>query len=69
MDVQLGYIQASKNIEFFKVRLRWSKLSRLLQRIAFSCFRIKIGRINFFQGSDTVYITNDYISICGTKNL
>ena len=69
MDVQLGYIQASKNIEFFKARLRWSKLSQLLQRIAFSCFRIKIGRINFFQGSDTVYINNDYISICGTKNL
>ena len=69
MDVQLGYIQASKNIEFFKVKLSWSKSLRLLQRIAFSCFRIKIGRINFFQGSDTVYINNDYISICGTKNL
>ena len=38
IDTQLGYILASKNFEFFKVKLIWSKSSRLLQRIAFSCF-------------------------------
>ena len=35
IDVQLGYIQTSKNIEIFNVKLRWSKSSRLLQRVAF----------------------------------
>ena len=35
IDVQRGYILASENIEIFKVKLRWSKLSRLLQRVAF----------------------------------
>ena len=35
IDVQQGYILASENIEIFKVKLRWSKLSRLLQRVAF----------------------------------
>ena len=35
MDVRLGYIEASENIEIFKVKLRWSKLLRLLQRVAF----------------------------------
>ena len=34
---RLGYIQASENLEIFKVKLSWSKPSRLLQRIAFSC--------------------------------
>ena len=31
----MGYKQASAIIEIFKVKLRWSKSSRLLQRIAF----------------------------------
>ena len=38
LDARLGYVQASEKIEIFKVKLRWSKSSRLLQRIAFSCF-------------------------------
>ena len=37
IDVQLGYIHASENFEVFKEKLSWSKLSRFLQRIAFSC--------------------------------
>ena len=37
IDVRLGYIQASENIEILKEKLSWSKLSRLLQRIALSC--------------------------------
>ena len=37
IDTRLGYIQASENIEVFKVKLSWIKSSRLLQRIAFSC--------------------------------
>ena len=51
IDVRLGYIQASENIDIFNERLSWSKLSRLLQRIAFSCY-IYIG-INF-----QVYVDN-----------
>ena len=35
IDVRLGYVYASENIEIFKVKLRWNKSSRLLQRIAF----------------------------------
>ena len=35
IDVRLGYIWVSKNIEIFKVKLRWSKSSRLLQCIVF----------------------------------
>ena len=35
IDLRLGYIQASENIEIFKVKLGWSKSSRLLQHIAF----------------------------------
>ena len=35
IDLRPGYIWASENIEIFKVKLRWSKSSRLLQRIAF----------------------------------
>ena len=38
IDVRLGYIYAFENIEIFKEKLSWSKLSRLLQRIAFPCF-------------------------------
>ena len=38
IDVRLGYIQASENIEIFKEKLSWSKLLRSLQRIAFSCY-------------------------------
>ena len=37
IEVRLAYIYASENIEIFKEKLIWSKLSRLLQRIAFSC--------------------------------
>ena len=33
---------ASEDIEIFKKELSWSKLSRLLQRIAFSCFMLEI---------------------------
>ena len=36
-DVRLGYTKASENIGIFKEKLSWSKLSRLLQCIAFSC--------------------------------
>ena len=35
IDVWLGYIWASENIEIFKVNLRWSKSLPLLQRVAF----------------------------------
>ena len=35
IDVRLSYILASENIETFKVKLRWSKSSGLLQRVAF----------------------------------
>ena len=35
IDVQLGHVQAFENIEIFKVKLRWSKSSTLLQRIPF----------------------------------
>ena len=38
IDVRLSYIEASENIEIFKEKLSWSKLSRLLQRTAFSCY-------------------------------
>ena len=42
IDVRLG----SENIEVFKEKLGWSKLSRLLQRIAFSCcVTKKIGEL------------------------
>ena len=34
IDAWLGYTKDSKNIEIFKVKLRWSKSSRLLQRVA-----------------------------------
>ena len=40
IDVRLSYIEASENIEIFKEKLSWSKLSRLLQRIAFPCSNI-----------------------------
>ena len=35
IDLRLGYVQASENIEILKVKLRQSKSSRLLRRIAF----------------------------------
>ena len=35
IDVWLSYVQASEDIEIFKVKVRWSKSSQLLQRIAF----------------------------------
>ena len=35
IDVGLGYTYASESIEIFKGKLRWSKSSWLLQRIAF----------------------------------
>ena len=35
IKVKLGYIQVFENIEIFKVKLRWSKSSRLLQRLVF----------------------------------
>ena len=35
IDIRLGYIWASENIEIFKVKLRWSKSSQLLKCIAF----------------------------------
>ena len=38
IDIQLGYIQVLENIEMFKVKLRWSKSLRLLQRVAFVMF-------------------------------
>ena len=34
IDVQLGYVQVSENVKFFKAKLRWSKSSRLLQSLA-----------------------------------
>ena len=37
-DAQLGYMQTFKNIEIFKVKLRLSKPSRLLKRVAFLLF-------------------------------
>ena len=37
IDVRLGYIKASENFEISKPKVRYSKSSRLLQRIAFSC--------------------------------
>ena len=40
IDLRLGYIWASENIDIFKVKLRWSKSSRLLQRIAFLVFEL-----------------------------
>ena len=42
IDVQLGYIQAFNNIEIFKVKLRWSKSSQLLQGVAIFVFACKI---------------------------
>ena len=47
IDVRLGYIQASENIDIFKEKLSWSKLSQLLQRIAFSCFDYTCNVFNF----------------------
>ena len=49
--------KASENIEVFKVKLSWSKSSRLLQRIAFSCFflnstPVKILELKFNQTVD-----------------
>ena len=35
IDVWLCYIWASENIDIFKVKLNWSKSSRLLQRVVF----------------------------------
>lgn len=31
----MGFKKACENIEFFKIKLRWSKLSWLLQRVVF----------------------------------
>ena len=59
--VRLGYIQASENIENFKEKQRkrsWNKLSRLLQRIAFSCS-------NYLQISSKY--SNTMQSICKTS--
>ena len=47
IDVRLGFIQASENIETFNMKLRWSKSLRLLQRATFLvilCFEWKIGK-------------------------
>ena len=46
-DVRLGYIQASENIEIFKVKLRWSKPSLLLQRVVFLVI-IHLKFVRFF---------------------
>ena len=45
IDVRLG----SENIEVFKEKLGWSKLSRLLQRIAFSCSVFNIINITSYE--------------------
>ena len=49
IDVRQGYIKASGNIGIFKVKLRWRKSSRLIQRIAFSCYTMvyKVYRSKF----------------------
>ena len=38
VDVRLSYIYASENIAIFKVKLKWSKSLRLLQRVEFLVF-------------------------------
>ena len=49
-DVRLGYIWATENIEIFKVKLLWSKLSWLLQRVAFLvCYLLLRPEFNFLQ--------------------
>ena len=51
IDIQLGYIQTSKNIEILKVMLRWSKSLWLLQHVAFLVFYCSTTfcNINFFK--------------------
>ena len=50
IDLRPSYIWVSENIEIFKVKLRRSKWSRLLQRIAFlvKVFKNKAFNIGFF---------------------
>ena len=55
IDVRLSYIEAYKNNEISKMKLRWSKLSRLLQRVAFLVmylakrFVYYISAVHFFR--------------------
>ena len=50
IDIQLGYIQTSKNIEILKVMLRWSKSLWLLQHVAFVFYcSTTFCNINFFK--------------------
>ena len=42
-DVGLSYIYVSKNIEIFKVKLKWSKSSRLFLRVAFLVSLLKFS--------------------------
>ena len=41
IDLALGYIQASENVEIFRVKLKRSKSSRLLQRVTFLVCKFK----------------------------
>ena len=43
IDVRLSYIYACENIEIFKVKLKWSKSSRLLLRVAFLVSLLKLS--------------------------
>ena len=75
IDVWVGYIKASENNEIFKVKLRWSKSSRLLQRIAFLVFLfvlhpfwIKYGitisnRYVIYMGGVMPFVTKRYIRL------
>ena len=49
-----GLYTGLQNIEIFTVKLSWSKLSRLLQHIAFSCFLL-----NFFEGNRSSSILDE----------
>ena len=40
IDLRLGYIWVSENVDIFKVKLKWSNSSRLLQRIALLVFEL-----------------------------
>ena len=51
IDVWLGSKLASENIEIFKMKLRWSKSSSLLQRVAFLVYKFNHsfqGKVNQF---------------------
>ena len=61
IEIWLNYMQASENIEIFKVKLSWSKLSWLLQRVIAQIIVIATTRsvsYFYFELNGPVFIAN-----------